>query len=224
MKSLIAERREDQEKLLNQSLVHVPFDGWGRKSLLEAAKDLGMETLAALNAFPGGEAEMIALYSDLADRQMIQDYRNLEVKPTRISSKIEIMVQLRLQRQQSNKEAVRAAAGVLMNPRNLALATRLLYNSVDCIWRELGDPATDFNFYTKRGILAAIYSATFFYWLEDKSDGQWETWRFLERRLQDLGHIPGIKTRYKNLQGRLPKPSLLLGALRRKNTSFPKRA
>ena len=42
-------------------------------------------------------------------------------------------------------------------------------NTVDAIWYAAGDSATDFNFYTKRGLLAAVYGATMLYWLDDRS-------------------------------------------------------
>ena len=70
-----------------------------------------------------------------------------------------------------------------MMPQNAALAARLLYKTVDAIWYAIGDRSTDFNFYTKRGLLAGVYSATLFYWLNDKSEGGQATWTFLDRRI-----------------------------------------
>jgi ubiquinone biosynthesis protein COQ9 len=70
------------------------------------------------------------------------------------------------------------------------MATRMLYDTVDAIWRGAGDTATDWNFYTKRGLLAAVYSATVLYWLQDESAGYEETWRFLDRRIADAMRVP----------------------------------
>ena len=44
-------------------------------------------------------------------------------------------------------------------PQNAALGARLLYRTVDTAWYAAGDTSTDWNFYTKRGLLAAVYAA-----------------------------------------------------------------
>jgi ubiquinone biosynthesis protein COQ9 len=50
-----------------------------------------------------------------------------------------------------------------------------------------------------------VYSATVLYWLEDKSEGCADTWKFLDRRLVDVLRIPQA-----------------FGRLRDRLTSFPK--
>src|SRR5690349_10704755 len=42
-----------REKLMDAAIAHVPFDGWGDKALLAAAKDLGVDEALARNAVPG---------------------------------------------------------------------------------------------------------------------------------------------------------------------------
>src|SRR3546814_12063346 len=85
-----------------------------------------------------------------------------------------------------HKEAVRRALAFLALPGNAGLAVRSLYRTVDAIWWACGDRSTDFNFYTKRGLLAAVYSSTLLYWLDDGSDGHADSWAFLDRRIADV--------------------------------------
>jgi ubiquinone biosynthesis protein COQ9 len=93
-----------------------------------------------------------------------------------------------------------------MMPLNGPLAARLLYKTVDAIWYAIGDRSTDFSFYTKRGLLAAVYSGTLFYWLNDKSEGAQATWAFLDRRIAEVMQIPKVMSRLTKFTERIPRP------------------
>jgi ubiquinone biosynthesis protein COQ9 len=95
-------------------------------------------------------------------------------------------------------------------PQNAALGLRLLYDTVDAIWRGVGDHATDFSFYTKRATLAGIYAAALLYWLDDRSPGFTDTQEFIERRLVDLHRLTGLRERLASAAEHLPNPLRLL--------------
>src|SRR3546814_3593287 len=86
----------------------------------------------------------------------------------RIRDRIAFAVRLRLEMAERHKEAVRRALAFLALPGNAGLAVRSLYRTVDAIWWACGDRSTDFNFYTKRGLLAAVYSSTLLYWRSEE--------------------------------------------------------
>jgi ubiquinone biosynthesis protein COQ9 len=60
------------------------------------------------------------------------------------------------------------------------------------MWRAAGQRDTNFSFYTKRGTLAAVYSATMLAWLADNSSNLDKTVGFLDRRLADVARIPKL--------------------------------
>ena len=91
-------------------------------------------------------------------------------------------VRLRLERWTSQREAVRRALAFSAHPLFAGRALRGWYRTIDAIWRAAGDRSVDFNFYTKRGLLAAVYGATVLYWLDDRSEGNKATLDFLDRR------------------------------------------
>jgi ubiquinone biosynthesis protein COQ9 len=103
---------------------------------------------------------------------------------------------VRLELLQPHREAVRRGIAFLALPANVALGTRLLYRTVDAIWYAAGDTATDYNFYTKRALLAGVYASTLLYWLDDASDGYADTWAFLDRRIADAMRIPQAVGRF----------------------------
>ena len=103
--------------------------------------------------------------------------------------------------------------GFLALPHHMPQGARLLWDSADAIWRWAGDTATDFNFYTKRALLAGVYAATTLYWLDDRSPDSVDTQSFLDRRLRDVMSIPKATERVRDWAARLPDPFLLFGAV-----------
>lgn len=45
------------------------------------------------------------------------------------------------------------------------------------------------NWYSKRTLLAGVYTSTELYMTQDKSQDFQETWKFLDRRLQDVAFV-----------------------------------
>ena len=177
-------------EILRASMLHVPFDGWGDVALLSGANDCGHEAEAVRVAFPRGAVDAIALYSRLANQSMVEQFLALPKNPDRVHLKIRELVLLRLEVAQPDKDAVRRALSILAIPIHAKLSAKLLYETVDAMWRTAGQQDTNFSFYTKRGILAAVYSATVLAWLSDNSGNVDGTTAFLDRRLVDVSHIP----------------------------------
>ena len=67
--------------------------------------------------------------------------------------------------------------------------------------RQAGDTATDWNFYSKRALLAGVYSSTVLFWLNDKSEDFRDTWAFLDRRIADVMKVPKLKGRLSAVLG-----------------------
>ena len=63
--------------------------------------------------------------------------------------------------------------------------------------RSIGDKSEDYNWYSKRAILSAVYASTVLYWLGDNSEGSEETWHFLDRRIEDVMKFETAKVQLK---------------------------
>jgi ubiquinone biosynthesis protein COQ9 len=90
-----------------------------------------------------------------------------------------------------HREAVRRGLTVLALPHNAAAGLAALHRTADAVWTAVGDSSTDWNWYSKRLLLAGVLSATTLYWLEDKSEGHERTWAFLDRQLERVVQIGG---------------------------------
>ncbi|HKP26493.1 MAG TPA: COQ9 family protein [Dongiaceae bacterium] len=200
------DRDADRLALLDATLSHAAFDGWSQKALEAGAKDAGIPADCALNAFPGGLSELLAFYHEAEDREMLEAMQRANVAEMRVRDRIAFAVKARLERNMRHREAIKSACSFLAMPHNGPLALRLLYRTVDAMWYGAGDNATDFNFYTKRALLAGVYSATVLYWLNDKSAGAADSWAFLNRRIDEVMQVPKVLGKVSAITSRFPNP------------------
>ena len=208
------DRDADRLALLDATLSHAAFDGWSQKALDLGAKDAGLPLDRALNAFPGGMAELLAFYHEVEDRHMLEAMTRANVSDMRVRDRIAFAVKARLQRNMRHREAIKSACSFLAMPHNAALALRVLYRTVDAMLYGAGDNSTDFNFYTKRALLAGVYSSTVLYWLNDKSAGAADTWAFLDRRIDEVMQVPKVLGKFSAITNHLPNPFRVVQRIR----------
>ena len=210
----MSDEEKTKDALLLGMLPHVAFDGWGRKAMAAGARDAGYAATRLDLAFPGGARDMARHFCDWGDRGMLAALEKVDMPGLRIRERIATAVRTRLEVVTPHREAVRVLLTYLALPGNASLATGCLYRSVDAMWRAAGDEATDFNFYTKRALLAGVYSATVLYWLGDESDGFAESWGFLDRRIANVMSLQSLRGRTEKALCGLPDPFRLLRGLR----------
>ena len=206
---------EERRALLERALVHVPFDGWTQNALAAAADDLDYEISVARRAFPRGVRDLIAFFDAEIDRRMVAAFEDLDLTSLRIRERIARAVRTRLEICAPYREACNRLVAHYAIPGNAVAGLRVMYQSVDLMWRAAGDTATDFNFYTKRGLLAGVYSSTILFWLYDRSEGCVDSWAFLDRRIANVMEIQ--KTR-----GRLEQGAEALGQMLRRGPMGPR--
>ncbi len=184
---------EAKRRILAATLPHVPFDGWSGGAMLRGAREAGFEPEMVARAFPGGPIEMVDFWIREADRMMLDELAHHDLPAMRTPERIALALRLRLMQQAPHRESVRRAMALQALPGNAAGALKSVYRTVDAIWHAAGDTATDWNFYTKRLLLAGVYGSTVLFWLDDKSPGFAATWEFLERRLADVSGIQKLR-------------------------------
>ena len=189
------------------------FDGWTRAAVDSAAGQLGVDPLQARLAMPKGQAAMIDLYIQEVDRALEAYFTPERLAKLKIRDKIRALVWRRLEIMAPAREAVRRALAILAMPQNLPLALRISWRSADLMWRIAGDTSTDFNHYTKRVTLGAVYGSTLMAWLDDQSEGWGDTAAFLDRRIDDVMRFERFKAEWRGSSDHLSL-SRFLGRLR----------
>jgi ubiquinone biosynthesis protein COQ9 len=173
------------------------FDGWTRAAVDSAAARLGIDRAQARLAFPKGQAAMIDAYVGGVDREMEKQLPPDQLAGMKIREKIRALVWTRLEIMGPAREAVRRALAILAMPQNLPAAARIGWRSADLMWRLAGDTSTDFNHYTKRMSLGAVYGSTLLAWLDDDSHGWGETAAFLDRRIDNVMQFEKWKAQWR---------------------------
>lgn len=195
-----------REAIVEAALPHVAFDSWTLETLRLAARDAGHDPVMALRVFPRGPVEAVEFWNQLADRRMLTALETENTGALKIRARVALAVCRRLESVGPHREAVRRGLGLFALPHNAPFGAAALWRTVDAIWYACGDTATDFNYYTKRGLLAGVYSATVLYWLEDRSEGSADTWTFLDRRIAEVMRVPQALASLRERLGAFPNP------------------
>ncbi|MBV7256192.1 COQ9 family protein [Pacificimonas sp. WHA3] len=200
--------------LVRDMLPDVAFDGWGWEAAEAAAERLDVPAERVKLLFPAGPIDMIVAWLRIADEDMLAALSAEGVSDMKIRDRIRRAVEIRLEQAEPNKEAVREASKILAYPRHAMTSVRSLWTTVDAMWRIAGDTATDYNYYTKRGILSGVYSSTLLYWLQDDSEDFADTRAFLSRRIDNVMQFEKGKAELLRAKRRLPSISRFFGRLR----------
>jgi ubiquinone biosynthesis protein COQ9 len=192
---------------------HAVFDGWSRAAVDSAADQLGIDRSQARLAMPRTAAGMVDVYIQGVDRALQDHFTPKRLARMKIREKIRALVWKRLEIMGPAREAVRRGGAILALPQNLPLGIRIGWRTSDLMWRMAGDTSTDFNHYTKRLTLGAVYASTLLVWLDDQSDGWSETSAFLDRRIDDVMKFEKWKAGWRGSGDKLSL-SRFLGRLR----------
>jgi len=190
------------------------FDGWTRRAVDSAAQQLGVDPVQARLAMPKNQAGMIDTYVKEVDRGLEAYFTPERIGSLKIREKIRALIWRRFEIMAPAREAVRRALAILAMPQNLPFALRISWRTADHMWRIAGDNSTDFNHYTKRMTLGAVYASTLLVWLDDQSEGGTDTAAFLDRRIDDVMKIEKLKAEWRGSSDQRLSLSRFLGRLR----------
>jgi len=181
------DRTAARDDAIRALLPLVPDHGWTMAALRQAAGP------SADLLFPGGPAELVEAYIDLANREMAREAAPL-LPTQKLSARVRTLILTRLAQAEPHKQAIRRAVAVLARPGNTATAARCTAGTVDAIWHAAGDTSADFSWYTKRAILASVYTATLLWWLCGARTPD-EIAAFVDRRLAGVAKLGKLRAR-----------------------------
>jgi ubiquinone biosynthesis protein COQ9 len=205
---------EVRARLAPAIAANAAFDGWSDAARDLAAEQAGVDADVARLAFADGAVAMIDAWFAHVDAAMTNALPPERLAAMKIRARITALVEARLAVLAPDREALRRARAVLALPTNVARAAKLGWRSVDRMWRLAGDTATDYNHYTKRAMLLAVYAATITVFLDDDSEGQADTRAFLARRIDGIMRFEKAKAQVVRRTHRRPSLSRFVGRLR----------
>ena len=195
----IAKIKDEIADALMQGAV---FDGLTWDAVEAAAESTGHETAMARAVFPDGLNDALSHFVDLIDRQMLEKLGDTDIADMRIRDRITLAVRTRLELLAPYKEAVKLSMLYWSVPPRQFLASRLVWRTADKIWNWAGDTATDYNYYTKRGLLSGVITSTMMAWVGDRTgddagDSLETAFDFLDRRIDNVMQFGRILGRIK---------------------------
>ena len=187
MKDLPMRRPIDPKilKLMKAALPNVAFDGWSNSTFVAACTEADFSERKARLFCPRGAIDLAVAFHKWGDDQLETTFKKKKISQLKVRERIRKAVELRI-KLASDKEAVRRGVVLFSLPIHAFEGSRLIWETSDLIWELVGDNSEDYNWYSKRTILSAVYGSTVLYWLGDNSEGSEETWQFLDRRIEDV--------------------------------------
>lgn len=180
-------------RILAEALPNVPFDGWSEQTLRAAVVASGVDAGLSRLAFPRGPIDLALYFHYSGDAKLAEELARAPLESMRMRERVAFAVRRRLELVAGEREAVRRGATLFALPIHAADGARAIWHTADVIWTALGDASEDANWYSKRAILSAVYSATVLYWLGDHSEGSANTWEFLDRRIEGVMRFEKLK-------------------------------
>lgn len=205
---------EIREAIAPRLAANAAFDGWTDAAVESSAFEVGVDVDLAKLAFKGGPMTLIEAWIGAVDAEMARRLPQEKLDAMKIRARITALVATRLEIMAPDREGLRRAQAIMAMPQNLARASRIGWRSADRMWRLAGDSATDFNHYTKRATLSAVYLSTLLTFVNDDSDDYVETRSFLDRRIENVMQFEKAKAQFKGHSDYVPSLSRFIGRLR----------
>jgi ubiquinone biosynthesis protein COQ9 len=198
VKDLLMRRPVDPEvlKLMLTALPNVAFDGWSNSTFVAACREADISERKARLFCPRGALDLAIAFHKWGDDQFETAFTKKKISELKVREKIRKAVELRI-KLASDTEVVRRGVVLFALPIYAFEGSRLIWDTSDIIWELIGDNSEDYNWYSKRAILSAVYASTVLYWLGDNSEGSEETWHFLDRRIEDVMKFETAKVQLK---------------------------
>ncbi len=171
-----------KSKFIEEFLPIASKMGWNVAAMEETSVKLGLDRNYYQIIFDGGIAEIKEYYEDLMDQAMTEELAKLEA-PSKIREKIALALKIRVRLNAGEEASLKSA-----------------WRTCDNIWRYAGDISTDFNHYTKRGLLTPVYLSSLKFYRKDRSENQIDTDRYITSSLDKIIKVFSIKSKLPKLE------------------------
>jgi ubiquinone biosynthesis protein COQ9 len=189
-----------KHKIMLSVIEILPYEAFDSNIISKACSNIGLEPQYADLFFANGRMEILEIFRDHIDSLMLKRIEQELTQELGITARIYDAIKIRLELITEHKLAISKITSFFMIPWNHPKLYPYTWHSMNLIWKAAGkDKSTDFNYYTKRGLLTAAYCSTILYWLSDDSEGHQDTYDFLRRELKLIGSVGKKISSFRNL-------------------------
>lgn len=190
------------------------FDGWSDTAVKSAAEEIGIDVDVAALAVKGGAMALIDAWIDGIDLELARRLPPETLNAMKIRARITALLATRMEIMAPDRESLRRAMAIMAMPQNFPRAAKIGWRSADRMWRLAGDNASDFNHYTKRMTLSAVYGSLLTVFVNDESENFADSRAFLDRRIDNVMQFEKVKAQAKARREYVPSFSRFIGRLR----------
>ena len=190
-------------KILKFAKIVVAKDGLTSNTFKNISKkyDLNIDEMNLL--FPGGKNDFLQFVLEQLNIDLENYCKKLDLIRLPVHKRIRKILLSKIYIMDKEKKFYKKIfLNLLIPKKNFSLPVKL-YKSVDQIWFIAGDTSVDFNFYTKRLILAGIYSRVIFFFFNNNNQTLLED--LLDSSLKRVSKIPELKTKFNIFKDYLPQ-------------------
>tara|TARA_B100000575_G_C23059322_1_gene609857 strand:- start:70 stop:699 length:630 start_codon:yes stop_codon:yes gene_type:complete len=187
-------------RILEDVKAHVVKDGW-TKNILKKTLNKNVNNSDLIYLFPNGYRDLLELSLSELNKSLENKISKINIINLSISKRIKKILLVRLEILNKEKNFFKKTFYHLILPQNSKIMKKNLYQSVDNMWYLAGDNSTDFSFYTKRLILAAIYTNALFIFFNNNIETAEKN---IEKNLKLISKIPKFKQKFSFIKDNLP--------------------
>ena len=190
-------------KILKFAKIVVAKDGLTSNTFKNISKkyDLNIDEINLL--FPGGKNDFLQFVLEQLNIDLENYCKKLDLLRLPVHKRIRKILLSKIYIMDKEKKFYKKIFLNLLIPKKKFSLPIKLYKSVDQIWFIAGDTSVDFNFYTKRLILAGIYSRVIFFFFNNNNQTLLED--LLDSSLKRVSKIPKLKTKFNIFKDYLPQ-------------------
>ena len=190
-------------EVLKYAKIFISEKGLNKNSLENISKRYGLNINEIELLFPEGNIDLIKFTLEQLNKELEEYCKKIDLIRLPVHKRIKMVLLSKISLMNKNKLFYRSIFLNLLIPKKNFSLSGQLYKSVDQIWFIAGDSSTDFNFYTKRLILSAIYSRIMLFFFNNNNQQDLEN--ILDESLKKVSKIPEIKSKLKILKEYFPK-------------------
>jgi ubiquinone biosynthesis protein COQ9 len=179
---------EEVCKLLNEM-------NWSTALAKQAEENCKLEANYHKLLFPDGLPQMVQEFENWLDTRMLDSLTQGE-KPKKIREQIAFALETRIINLVP-KSVILHNSSFFLIPTNILAGSESACQTCDLIWKYAGDKSTDYNYYTKRGLLLPVYLSTKAFYIADNSKDHEKTKEFIKNALDNIINIASFKNRVK---------------------------
>ena len=187
-------------KILESVKEYVKVNGWN-SDIIDYINIKNLKKSEILSYFPDGINDILNFAYDELNNKLKSSLKKINIINLPINKRIKKILITRIELMNKDKNFYKKTFYFLALNNQKKVVKKNLYKTVDEMWYLAGDNSTDFNFYTKRLVLAGLYVnaiAVFF------NKNILEAEKNIDRNLNRISKIPKIKSRLTFFKDNIP--------------------